>query len=410
MFKSIIRLVIFSCLVSCHTPEHEGPTEYRLVSLPAPVLTEGQLPYLITGADGKLYMSWIENNGDTTTFKYAFWLGDQWSEPDEIARGQHWFVNWADYPMISISAKTHMLAHYLAKSASGTYSYDVNVVAKRQGLDWSPSFVPHQDHTPTEHGFVTMLPLSDTTFQLAWLDGRNTISNGQDSAGAMTIRTAQTNLSGQLSASFELDDKVCDCCQTSSALTDKGPVVLYRNRTEDEIRDIAIVRQVNGTWTQPKSIYPDQWRIAGCPVNGPRVSAINNHLAVAWFTAAQNRPQVKLIFSNNSGKSFNEPIIIDQLEPLGRVDVILLDQEKAMISWLAKVPQGAEIKAQVVHASGVVEAPITIAPSSEVRASGFPQMAKMGDDIYFAWTHISDNEQKHLKFAALLPPYERLQP
>jgi len=41
-----------------------------------------------------------------------------------------------------------------------------------------------------------------------------------------------------------LDTRVCECCQTSVAMTAEGPVVVYGDcsEAEKEIRDISIVR------------------------------------------------------------------------------------------------------------------------------------------------------------------------
>ena len=51
-------------------------------------------------------------------------------------------------------------------------------------------------------------------------------------------------------------------------MTADGPVVVYRDRSEQEIRDISIVRLHDGKWSQPSSVFEDNWKINGCPVNG----------------------------------------------------------------------------------------------------------------------------------------------
>ena len=57
---------------------------------------------------------------------------------------------------------------------------------------------------------------------------------------------------------------------------------------------------MKGQWTSPKTIFNDQWKIAGCPVNGPRITAYGKQVAVAWFSAPNDVPQVKIIFSNEN--------------------------------------------------------------------------------------------------------------
>lgn len=340
-------------------------------------------------------MSWVEKDSTQTTLKYSKYQSGSWNNPEVIANGNDWFVNWADYPMISVNSKA-MMANFLAKSSSGTYSYDVNLSIKNDS-SWSEAFIPHNDGTPTEHGFVSMIPIPNNQFQVAWLDGRFTASEN----GAMTLRTALVKKDGSISEEAELDNRVCDCCQTGGALTQYGPVFVYRDRSEDEIRDMSIVRFVDGEWTSPKTIYSDNWNIHGCPVNGPRISALGNNLGVAWHTGANERPKVKLIFSNDGGASFGKVIDVDSIAPLGRVDIELIDASTAIVSWLVKGDGKATIKAQIINNQGIKQEPIVIAETSESRGSGFPQMVRLGDDILFAWTKLIDEKSTNIEVAKI---------
>jgi len=191
-----------------------------------------------------------------------------------------------------------------------------------------------------------------------------------------------------------LDNRTCDCCQTTSALTSNGPIVVYRDRSEDEIRDISIVRLVNSEWTAPQSVFSDNWKIAGCPVNGPRVDVIGNSVAIAWYTAAGGNAEVKVIFSSDGGASFGKPLRINDGETIGRVDLVLLDESHAVVSWM----EGATIKAMNIDSNGKKGEPIIIAKSSESRSSGFPQMTRSGNQLIFAWTV---DEEKNIKSAYL---------
>ena len=88
--------------------------------------------------------------------------------------------------------------------------------------------------------------------------------------------------------------------------------MVYRDRSENEIRDIYYTRRVNGSWMPPQTVFADNWEIAGCPVNGPAVAAEGNSVAVAWFSSpGESGPQVKVSFSGDNGKRFNKPIRID---------------------------------------------------------------------------------------------------
>ena len=155
---------------------------------------------------------------------------------------------------------------------------------------------------------------------------------------------------------------------------------------------MSIVRFINGKWTAPKTIFADNWKIAGCPVNGPRASAKGNTLAIAWFSAPEKNSKVNLVFSENGGETFYEPIRIDEGKGIGRVDVEMLDEKSAMVSWM----ENGHIKAQKVYKDGKKEPSIIIATSSEERSGGFPQMTLSGANLIFAWT---DDKEKRIKTA-----------
>jgi hypothetical protein len=348
------------------------------------------LPYVFSNAHGT-WMSWVEREGDSLAIlNYAELRDSTWQEPEEIVQGTDWFVNWADFPVIAEN-KGNFLSHVLKKSTSGTYSYDVklNVLPKGEAY-WQTDLPLNMDGTPTEHGFVTALPYQEDSFFVTWLDGRNTVATEGDTGGPMTIRAADVSAIGEISNETVLDASTCDCCQTTAAITDNGPVVIYRNRSEEEIRDISIVRNVAGEWTAPKTIFDDHWEIKGCPVNGPKAAAIGNVLAIAWFTAAQEKPIVKLIFSDDGGAHFDVPIPISATNAMGRVDVLLLDGQTAIVSWMETQDDQAAVKALKVNRDGHVSNTLTITELDASRSTGFPHMALMGDKVLFAWTDVTE--------------------
>lgn len=201
----------------------------------------------------------------------------------------------------------------------------------------------------------------------------------------MALRYVKIERDGTLMDEAKLDARVCECCQTSAAMTADGPVVVYRDRSDEELRDVSIVRLVAGKWTEARPVHRDGWKLDGCPVNGPSVSASGRRVAVAWFTAVNDKPRVKLAFSTNAGESFGEPITVDDGNPAGRVDVLMLDDGSALVSWLEKMDGGGAVRVRRVKADGKIDPAITVAPSGTARSNGFPQMARTGNSLVFAW-------------------------
>jgi hypothetical protein len=245
--------------------------------------------------------------------------------------------------------------------------------------------IPHRDTSLTEHGFVALWP-DGARLGAAWLDGRKFEKSQHSPANEMMLATTGISAAGRRGAETALDERVCDCCQTSAAVTSSGPIVVYRDRSPDEIRDIAIVRRVDGTWTKPALVHADGWRINACPVNGPAVDARGNRVAVAWFTAANDSARVMVAFSGNGGGRFEPPRRVDDGTPTGRVDVTVLDDGSAIVSWIERSGgDTAEVRARRVRSNGVGRS-VTIAASSAARASGFPRMVVSGKNAFLAWT------------------------
>lgn len=396
-------LILCSIGVACSVKKSsiEQTSEIKILSSPSKS-TSGE-PFLFTDKDSTVYLSWIETSADKTILKFSSLQNNQWSEPMIIATGNTWFVNWADYPMIATNGK-QFVAHFLDKSGEGTYAYDVKLTTSGDsGNKWTEPQVLHDDGKKVEHGFVTLIPYGENFF-VTWLDGRNTEMEGMKEMkgmdhhdghhGAMSLRAAVIDAKGNKIKEWELDNKTCDCCQTSAAITTNGPVVVYRDRSDKEIRDMSIVRFIDGQWSEPQTIHNDNWKIAGCPVNGPRVAWENNNLAVAWFSAATDTSQVNVIFSTDGGATFGRPIRVDEGTAIGRVDIVMIDDKSVMVSWM----EGTIIKVAKVHSDGVKEPSIIIASSSESRSSGFPQMTKSGNQLIFAWR---DDNEKNIKVASI---------
>ena len=366
----------------------------------SPTKTGSSLPVLFTNKKDEVFLSWVTKVNDSITqFNYSCLVDTNWKTAKEIIKGVDWFVNWADYPSISEN-NGNLIAHFLKRSSKEKYSYDVKLnVLPKEKTKWNTNLPLHTDGTFTEHGFVTMLPYRDNSFFITWLDGRSMDENNEGVNGAMNIRAAAISSEGAVSNDILLDGRTCSCCQTTAAITDNGPVVLYRDRSADEIRDIAITRMVQGKWTKPKPIHNDGWKINGCPVNGPKIDVIGNDLAVAWFTAVNDEPKVKLVFSKNGGESFGDAILINEFKAMGRVDVVMLDPENAVVSWMETKGETSYLKALKVNMSGVKSKPIIVSQMTDSRKTGFPQMERVGDKIFFAWTIIETGENLNIKTA-----------
>ena len=384
MFRPFVMLLALGCL--CANSAQAGIRE-----LPTPAAPASLAPNLHVAPDGRVLLNWIERAGEGRhALRFAVLEAGGWSVPRVIAEGPGWFVNWADFPSLIALDDGTLAAHWLVKSGSGTYAYDVQVARSGDGgLTWSQPASPHRDGTLTEHGFVSLVARPGGALEAAWLDGRGTSpgDGGHDhGGGAMTLRYAAIGPDGAPEREALLDPRVCDCCQTDAAVTPDGPLVVYRDRSEGEVRDIAIVRRRDGHWTAPLPVARDGWQIEGCPVNGPAVAADGPRVAIAWFTAADDRPRVRLAFSADSGESFGPPVAVDDGNPVGRVDAILLEDGSAVVSWVEATPAGPSLRLRRIGADGSRDAAVAVVSAGAPLASGFPRMVRAGERLVIAWT------------------------
>jgi hypothetical protein len=292
-----------------------------------------------------------------------------------------------------------LAAHWLAKTGPDTYAYGIYIsLSLDGGATWSDPVIPHRDGTPAEHGFVSFVPHSRDRIGITWLDGREMAGSehGHGGGGAMTLRYASIDRDGNLGDEALLDSKVCDCCQTDAVRTKDGSIVVaYRDRSDEEIRDMSVVRRENGGWSPPSPIHEDGWKINGCPVNGPALDSRRGMTVAAWFTVdAQDTAHVRVAFSNDGGRTFDPPVRVDDGNPHGRVDVALLKNGSALVTWLEQADSTrAEIRVRRVTVDGRIGPSTAVAETSPSRASGFPRMAVWKDEVFLAWTEVGEPSQ-----------------
>jgi len=364
-------------------------SEETLAPAELPVAAAGGsiTPRLAGGGDRPLVLSWLEPIAEGVALRVATLGASGWGPPRTVREGQDWFVNWADFPSVAPLSDSLWAAHWLVKQPGGPYAYDVVMAVSGDGGDsWSDDVALHDDGTPTEHGFVSLFPWQHGAGAV-WLDGRETLTD----AGSMTLRAAVVGADGSVEHQSVIDDLVCDCCPTAAAVASSGPVVVYRNRTADEVRDIHVTRAVDGQWEAGRSVADDGWVIAGCPVNGPAIAAQGDRVVVAWYTAPAGEGKIRVAFSDDSAASFHDAIDVASGRVAGRVDVVLVGAGDAVVSWLEMpgAQSGAEIaelRARRMSHSSTGEHSHLIAQTGTGRPAGFPQMRVDGEHLVFAWT------------------------
>ncbi len=384
----LIPFVLISCQDGLQQPVY-------LYSFNNPAETGSRFPYMFKDNDGTLYMSWLTNiEEEIYAFEYATFKDGFWEVPPAVLVGTNFFVNWADFPSLIGKDGDAVAAHWLRKVEGGPYAYHIQLQFRNRDTGrWDAPITPHLDDTATEHGFVSMQPISGDRVLAIWLDGRQTDGRGHgeydDPEMAMTLRSAEISADGEIARKQIIDGMVCDCCQTDMAPTEDGFIAVYRGRTGNEVRDILASRYSleTGEWSEPAKVWDDGWQINACPVNGPRVVSNGTQVAVAWFTEADDERKVLLARSADGGASFQEPIIISSGEnTIGRADLVLADEGVIYVSWMERNGEAGNVMLREVSPDGTLRDAILTGVTSSSRSSGFPRIEKMDDEIIVAWT------------------------
>ncbi|HEX6995361.1 MAG TPA: sialidase family protein [Gammaproteobacteria bacterium] len=358
------------------------------------------------GPDGPLVLSWLEPAGDgMAALRFSVLGGDGWGEPRTVVTGDDLVVNWADFPSVVPITSDVLIAHWLRAAPDSFEAYDIAYATSGDG---GRTFVEHgllnDDGALTEHGFVSLFPW-DGAIGAIWLDGRRLAelfeSGDFDPDGppvGMSLRFAKIAYDGTVGTRGEIDELVCDCCTTGATLAGAAPVIVYRDRSPEEIRDIAVRRYAGAEWSDPVVLGPDGWRIEGCPVNGPAIAADGETVVAAWFTAPDGRPRVRAARSTDGGRTFGAALDVDLDGSFGYVDVALLDGGDALVSWWRRGAQGEiELALRRIGADGTLGEPRAVATAAVAQPVDVPQLAIAGDAAIVAWTDPTDERVRTMR-------------
>jgi hypothetical protein len=380
------------------------PWTLKVEPLAVPVGMHSNEPQMTVSSRGVL-LSWVEPSDKTAVLKFAERTPTGWSEPRQVASGANWFLSYADMPTVMRMRDGTLVSNWYLSTNPIAEGYDILLeYSKDDGKTWSRPQKPHRDKTKTQHGFVSMFEPPGGGLGLVWLDARDQENNTTDpEGGSIGLYAASFDASWKPTGETMVNARVCECCSTAAAVTDEGVVTAFRDRSEKEIRDIAVTRLDNGKWTDPKTVHDDNWEVDSCPVNGPAISARGRQVAVAWFNAKDNKGRSFAAFSSDAGRTWSQPIALEDKVSRGYVGIDLLDDGSAVASWVEFDGGRSQFKARRVEPSGARSTSMTIA-NGEGGVIGYPRIARSGNELVFAWTEGKDEEAQHVKGAVARVP------
>lgn len=393
---SLSLLLAFVCLSRAAEEKPAPPTTFA--DVPAPAGPRALGASFTTGPDGTLWLTWVEASADnlaaaaakksgahhhptatdssataapsSNTLRFATFVPATrtWSAARTIASRPDIPLSSADFPQLAIDGRGALTAVWTDGKGGALVTTSFN-----RGATWTTPAPWTASNSGVEK--FSFVRLADGRVLAAWLENRTPLSTAKPAPQQLYAR-----LLGDSSAPPSdtlVDPSVCDCCQTTlTAFPDGGALLAYRGRTDAEVRDIRTARFRGQSWDEPRTLNNDDWRIAACPINGPRLANDGGRVAVTWFTAADHDPRVLASYSPDAGARFLLPLRLDRGKPVGHVDTLILRDGAILATWLET---DGSFWLRRISPDFSADEPVALAPAGTVPLKANPRLALVRD-------------------------------
>lgn len=398
-------------------------------------------PDLVRAPDGRILLSWINRReGRRNILQFSSYTEQSgWqSQPRTIAVGNSLSASAANTPHLLATADGALWAQWLQTRPQMASAHDADVTLARSrdgGMTWAQMTRVNDDAESAEHGFAALWPTGESSIGIAWLDGRamdagpleasapadhaagnsdGHASPGPDAMAGMDhgaqgdskgtqLRVNGFDMNLRRGADVVLDPHSCDCCQVTAAVTTRGPLLAYRARSAEDVRDIAVLRFENGAWSAPRVVHADGWKINACPVAGPALAASGSNVVVVWYSEHDGKPLLQVARSTNAGDSFAAPVTIEAGDAVFGRAAVAVDGQRVWVAWLRETAQGQTLmlaryapdlskRLQLIEVARL---------GARGMASGYPKLLAGDGMAWLVWTD-SVGGVAHLKGARIV--------
>lgn len=246
---------------------------------------------------------------------------------------------------------------------------------------------------------IDLLPNGEVA--IIWLDSR-TKTKEQGS----TLYYAETKGTMGFQDEKPIAETTCQCCRTDLYVGKNGVInAAFRDIINDEIRDMVLTYSTdNGkTFSEPKRISPDNWKINGCPHTGPTLTENENGLHFSWYTSGGGSG-VFYCNSNDSGKSFSSRNIVSEEPSAKHPQIASLDNKDVFIVWDETVTENDDfsIKIGLQHRNKNGKIVSSKYISSKNKTATFPIIEAINkNQLLVAWSQESTDENVYYKIVTI---------
>ncbi|HEX8561040.1 MAG TPA: sialidase family protein [Pyrinomonadaceae bacterium] len=360
--------------------------------------TEAAEPAVAAGADGTVYVTWVEHRGKEADVWLARFGGGEMPlgppvrvNPDAgVATAWH-----GDPPTLAVARDGAVYVGWTARDGRAPRSSTLYLSAS---LDGGRSFGPpskvNDDAKPGVHGMHSLAVARDGRVYLAWLDERDIRPKEADPSKAPSHMHTESNRfvyfassadgGRTFSANRKLADEVCPCCKTSLAVGGDGRVYVgWRQVLPGNFRHIAVAASADGgqTFERPSVVSDDRWEIQGCPVSGPALAAgTDGSVRVLWYTAGEaGKPGLYWSESRDGGRAFSPRRVLSETGGHGTPAVLKGEGGALTAVWEADTGTSpSAMRARLDGAGRVTTAPV-------VEGGGLPAAAEAAGQLFVAY-------------------------
>lgn len=275
----------------------------------------GKRPAVAATVAGGLYLLSTENGGQgaALSLRMSHDGGEHWIPPIPLSMPGAVVTTSAENAPQLAARSMYAFALWQEKNSLGTTQLRL---ARSSGMDAKPpasaQIIDKPENDTSYSGFasLTLAPTGDV--YAVWLDGRDQTS----ATGTFNVYLARSTDRGlTFHHNVRVATLACPCCRPSVAIGADGKVyVAYRRVFGDNERDIAVTTSSDSGehFSDPIRVSPDRWKLFGCPESGPVVATQGSKFVVAWYTAADDHPGIRLSASADGGNSFSHPLLISR--------------------------------------------------------------------------------------------------
>jgi hypothetical protein len=337
-------------------------------------------PILARAPDGTVWLAWIEAAPGGAAVRCASLdaATRQWSAPHRVATSARIFDRDSIPPALAVGPAGRITVAWSESSVSLPKTEAVFFSSSAEaGVTWSAPAPLTTESSATAHPVFTAL--ADGRVLAAWLDRRGRAVGDRDTR--LFARVLGESPARDVLIEAHVSE---NSPPTLASFPDGSALLSYRTLGDGDIRDINVVRYRAGRWENDHNLNHDKWRSPRCPASGPQLATSGGRVALAWFTAADTRPRVRISSSPDAGSRFLTPLNVDSGHPVGRPAVTLLRDGALVTLWVEGEssrpngpPSGIWLRRATPDYS--LDPPVLILAESPAKIRGQPRLAIVRD-------------------------------